>query len=241
MSVFRFQQFSVQQGESAMKVCTDATLFGAMAPVSGGERVLDIGAGTGLLSLMLMQLGVGRVTAVELTAPACRDAAANFAASPWSDRLELVAQPIQAYAARCKQRYDLVISNPPFFERHSKSAVDLRRLARHTDTLTYAELLPIAARLLADSGRFYLLIPVHAVDRVTDLARGVGLWLSARVDLAGQCHSQAKVTALCFGRRPEMFVCRRLVIYNAPRLYSAESARYLAPFLLRFAEPARAV
>lgn len=238
VSIFRFQQFSVQQGESAMKVCTDATLFGAMAPVAGGERVLDIGAGSGLLSLMLMQLGAGHVTAVELTEQACRDAAVNFSASPWSERLELVWQSIQDYAECCDQRYDLIISNPPFFERHSKNSVNLRRLARHTDLLPHHELVRLVARLLGEAGRFYLLIPAHEVARITDLAAAAGLWLTGRVDYAGHVHSRAKVAALTFSRRPEMFVYRRLVIYNAPRAYSEESARYLSPFLLRFAAPA---
>jgi tRNA1Val (adenine37-N6)-methyltransferase len=209
-----------------------------MAPVAGGERVLDIGAGSGLLSLMLMQLGAGRVTAVELAASACRDAAANFATGPWSGRLELVPRSIQAYATDCDRRYDLIISNPPFFEQHTKSDTKLRRLARHADRLPYAELVPIAARLMREDGCFYLLIPVHGVARVSALAAAAGLRLNGRVDYAGHGHSQAKVAALSFSRRPEMFVSRRLVIYNAPRTYSEESARYLAPFLLRFAAPA---
>ncbi|WP_428624382.1 tRNA1(Val) (adenine(37)-N6)-methyltransferase [Sedimenticola sp.] len=235
MSTFRFQQFTVQQGESAMKVCTDATLFGAMAPVAGGEQVLDIGAGGGLLSLMLMQLGAAQVTAVELTESACRDAALNFAASPWCDHLEWVHQSIQDFAADCQRRYDLVISNPPFFQQHSKSRETLRNLARHSDRLPHTELVGIAARLLSESGCFYLLIPRHAVAPVTALAEAAGLFAVGRADYAGYRESQAKVTALSFRRRREMFVSRRLVIYNAPRVYSEESTRYLSPFLLRFA------
>jgi tRNA1Val (adenine37-N6)-methyltransferase len=74
MSIFRFQQFAVRQTDSAMKVCTDATLFGAMAPLQGGERVLDIGTGTGLLAMMAMQLGAARATGVELTTQAYAEA-----------------------------------------------------------------------------------------------------------------------------------------------------------------------
>ncbi|TVT55272.1 MAG: methyltransferase [Sedimenticola thiotaurini] len=241
MSVFQFQQFSVQQVESAMKVCTDATLFGAMAPIAGGEQVLDIGAGSGLLSLIAMQLGAGSVTAVELTEEACRDAQHNFSASPWSDKLTLLHQSIQLFAAQSKMRFNLIISNPPFFEQHSKSPKALRQIARHTDQLSHVELIHIAASLLDEAGRFYLLIPVHSVERVVTTATDHGLFLTQRVDYAGFEHNQAKVAALIFQRSAEMFVHRRLSIYNAPRIYADESARYLAPFLLRFSAAAASV
>lgn len=218
-----------------MKVCTDATLFGAMAPIKGGERVLDIGAGTGLLSLMALQLGAAEATAVELTEEACRDAWDNFVASPWADRLMLIHQSIQAFAGSCEMRFDLIISNPPFFYRHSKNPAALRQIARHTDQLPHDELLQIVSRLLDDDGRFYLLLPVVAITGIIEIARQWGLSLTQRVDYAGFPYSQVKVAALIFQRVPERLVHRRLDIYNAPRIYTEESARYLAPFLLRFA------
>ena len=95
MPVFRFRQFSVAQSQSAMKVCTDAILFGAMASVNPGDRVLDIGAGTGVLSLMTAQLGAAHVTAVELTQEGYEETRLNFNNSPWSDRFEAVHQDIQ--------------------------------------------------------------------------------------------------------------------------------------------------
>ena len=127
MSIFRFQQFTVIQKQSAMKVCTDAVLFGAMAPVSCGDKVLDIGAGTGLLSLMMAQLGAAQVTAVELTEQAYEEAQLNFANSPWTDHLVAVHQDIQSFSTAEKQQYDLIICNPPFFENHSKTTNSLRK------------------------------------------------------------------------------------------------------------------
>ncbi len=115
MSVFRFQQFSVVQENSAMKVCTDAVLFGAMAPVKRGDSLLDIGAGTGLLSLMGAQLGAGQITAVELTLSAYEEATLNFKNSPWAEQLEAVYADIQSFAAHSVNHYDLIICNPPFF------------------------------------------------------------------------------------------------------------------------------
>ena len=104
MSVFHFQKFSVLQSRSGMKVCTDATLFGAMMPIAAGDRVLDIGSGTGLLSLMAAQLGAGRVTGVELTAAAWEESRVNCGNSPWGERMQMIRQDIRDYAVSCKLR-----------------------------------------------------------------------------------------------------------------------------------------
>ena len=141
MSTFHFQQFSVIQRQSAMKVCTDAVLFGAMAPVNRGDRVLDIGTGTGVLSLMAAQLGAAQVTAVELTQQGYEEAHINFNNSPWADHLEAVHQDIQGFAMTARRQYDLIICNPPFFENHSKTTNSLRKVARHNDLLPFADLI----------------------------------------------------------------------------------------------------
>jgi tRNA1Val (adenine37-N6)-methyltransferase len=237
LSAFDFQQFSVIQNRSAMKVCTDATLFGAMAPVCGGESVLDIGSGTGLLSLMLAQLGAGRVDAVELEQGAFEESRANFAASPWSDRLRAFHQDIQAFARESGSRYDLVISNPPFFENHSRTEGRSRNTARHADTLSYAELIEAVDLLLQRDGLFYLLLPTHAVERFAGTAEDFGLHPLRRIDIRGYVHNRPKVSALTFVRGASGRGDGTLMtIYREHRVYSSESEPYLRPFLLRFAE-----
>jgi len=218
-----------------MRVCTDATLFGAMAPVKGGEKALDIGAGTGLLALMLAQLGAGDITAVEITQEAFEEARLNFADSPWPERLHAVHQEIQGFARESRERYQLIISNPPFFDNHSKSPAALRSTARHTDRLPFTDLIAAVDTLLAEDGIFYLLLPVHAVVRFARLASGAGLYLSRRTDYRGYAHNEAKVSALTFTRSPGDVQTRLLTIYSAHRVYSKESEAYLSPFLLRFA------
>lgn len=218
-----------------MKVCTDATLFGAMAPVNGGERVLDIGTGTGLLALMVAQLGASHVTGVELTSAAFEEARINFGNSPWSKRLNAVHGSIQQFAGNTPNRYDLIISNPPFFHHHSRSSDHTRRQARHADLLPFPDLITSADRLLEDNGLFYLLLPNHAAPRFSSMAHGRGLHLVGQTDLRGHDHNQAKVSALTFSRKGQSLSLRLLTIYQSERAYAKESEHYLSPFLLRFA------
>lgn len=219
-----------------MRICTDAVLFGAMAPVNPGDRVLDIGTGTGVLALMATQLGAAKVTAVELTQEAFQEADINFNNSPWVDRLEAVHQDIQSFALTANRQYDLIISNPPFFENHLKTVDTLRNSARHTDQLPFADLIGIAEQLLSPQGLFYLLLPAHAVAKFSALALAAGFYLINQTDFRGYTHNEAKVSALTFSRTAAVFTARLLTIYASHNVYSQDSERYLADFLLRFAK-----
>jgi len=237
MSTFRFQQFSVIQQQSAMKVCTDAVLFGAMAPVNRGNRVLDIGAGTGVLSLMAAQLGAAQVTGVELTQQGYEEAHINFNNSPWADHLHAVHQDIQGFAITARCQYDLIICNPPFFENHSKTTNLLRKAARHNDLLPFSDLIKSADQLLSSQGLFYLLLPIHAVEKFAEAASRAGFYLIHQTDFRGYIHKKAKVSALTFSRTAAISNISLLTIYESRRIYTKDSEHYLSPFLLRFSKP----
>ena len=236
MSTFHFQKFSVLQKHSGMKICTDAVLFGAMAPVKPGDHVLDIGTGTGVLALMAAQLGAAKITAVELTEEAFKEADINFNNSPWAERLEAVHQDIQSFTLTADPQYDLIISNPPFFENHLKTVNALRNTARHTDQLPFTDLIGIAGGLLSPQGLFYLLIPAQAVTKFSTQALAAGFYLIKRTDFRGYAHNEAKVSALTFSRTEAVFRASLLTIYEICGVYSQDSEAYLADFLLRFAK-----
>jgi len=239
MSIFRFQQFSVVQEQSAMKICTDTLLFGAMMPPVEGRAVLDVGTGSGVLALMAAQLGGKWITGVELTEEAYREAELNFALSPWADRLQAVHRSIQDFAETAALQYDLIVCNPPFFERHYLSQSRLRRTARHAEHLAYCELIGIVNHLLAPEGSCYLLLPVHAVGKLTELALEAGLYPVGETLIQGFAHSEARVAALTFGRSRLTCLKERMTVYESAGIYTQESEQYLSPFLLRFSESGR--
>jgi len=232
---FQFQQFRVRQSASAMKVCTDATVFGAMAPVTPGGRVLDIGTGTGLLALMAAQRGAASVDAVEIDPAAAAEAGENFAQSPWADRLRVIEGDICDPGIPARDRYDLILCNPPFFADQTESDDPRRRRARHADQGFLQQLVAVSAEWLGQRGLFYVLVPVSRVPTLSAMAGQAGLPLACRTDIQGFAHQSAKLAAVTFARDPGSLIERCLTVYDAPRQYSAQSTFYLRDFLLRFA------
>ena len=218
-----------------MKVCTDATVFGAMAPLQADGRVLDIGTGTGLLALMAAQRGAASVDAVEIDPAAVEEAAENFAQSPWAGRLRVIEGDICDPGIPARDRYDLIMCNPPFFADQTQSDDPRRRRARHADKDFLKQLVAVSAERLRQSGLFYVLLPVGRIPTLSALAGQAGLHLACRTDIRGYAHQSAKLAAVTFARDPGSLIERCLTVYDAPRQYSAQSTVYLRDFLLRFA------
>lgn len=155
---FHFKHFSLNHGNSTMKVGTDAVLLGAWVEVKPDDEVLDIGTGCGILPLMLAQRGVSTVDAVDLDGPSAEEAAMNFQASQWREHLNAFHDDIKTFDQG--RRYDLIISNPPFFVNSFKCDADRRNQARHTDTsLSFKDLIANALRLLKPDGRLSVVLP----------------------------------------------------------------------------------
>ncbi len=165
---FRFKQFRIDQHLAAMKVTTDGCLFGAwvsmMLKTSHQRKLLDIGTGTGLLSLMIGQQHDLQIDAVELDPQAVLQARENIMASPWPDKIHVIEG--DARAIQYKQKYDVIISNPPFYERQLASPDPARRLAHHSDEMALNDLLAIVDRTLSEDGSCWLLLPFSRKDDV---------------------------------------------------------------------------
>ena len=168
MSGFRFKQFAVEQEDVAMKVGTDGVLLGAWARCEDAERILDIGTGTGVIALQMAQRNSQAVVhAVEIDEVAAKRAKSNFDLSPWAERLQVTQSAVQEFAP--SEKFDLVISNPPYFIDSLLPPDKRRSTARHTNNLTFEELDKAVCRLLADNGQFVLILPETEFARYLDI------------------------------------------------------------------------
>ncbi len=173
---FRFKQFTVWHDRCAMKVGTDGTLLGAWVNVHGRMRMLDVGTGTGLIALMLAQRNTeAQIDAIDPDADAYLQAQENIRQSPFRTRIRIVHTPFQAYALTVIKPYDLIVSNPPYFKGSMKCPERKRRLARHDDTLTLADLLHTGKALLAPHGRIALILPFAQRDDLINTAENEAL------------------------------------------------------------------
>jgi tRNA1Val (adenine37-N6)-methyltransferase len=232
---FRFKQFTVHQEHAAMKVGTDGVLLGGWCSVDGARRMLDIGTGTGLIALMLAQRNTEAVVdAVELDAGACADARFNFQASPFVTRLRLAEGDIATLPL--EPGYDLIVSNPPFFEEAFLSPELGRTMARHAVSLSRQVLFGRAAQLLADHGRLAVVVPASSELAVLESVRQAGLLLQRVCFVRPLPASPIRRYLLEFGRQPAAAVEHsELVIESGERhQYSDAFKALLRDFYLAF-------
>lgn len=228
---FRFKQFTVEQSRCAMKVGMDGVTLGAWAPVDEAQRILDIGTGSGLIALMLAQRAPAAwIDALEIDPQAADQARENVAASPWPARIAVQTCALQAWQA---PTYDLIVSNPPYFVPGPPAASVARDQARATHTLSHADLLQHALRLLAPGGRLALILPVEAGERCQQLAGQYGLVIQRRV-LLTPCPGKAPNRyLLLFSRENNQPVTDELMVRTADGEYCGAYASMVAPFYLK--------
>ena len=217
-----------------MKLGTDGVLLGAWVRVGESDRrILDIGTGTGVIALMMAQrCAHSRITAVEIDAPSAADARDNVAASPWSDRVEVVECDISAYEP--SSRFDLIISNPPYFSASLLPLDRSRAAARHTGSLDFAQLLACVRRMLAPGGRFALVLPTDESLRFGRLAVSAGLFAERTAEVWSTPRSGAIRVLTEYTDRPlPPPECGRLVIDDGGG-FSAEYRQLTKDFYLKF-------
>jgi len=211
---FKFKQFTIIQEKAAMKVGTDGVLLGSWADVQQRKNILDVGTGTGLIALMLAQRSNAQITAVELEEKAANEAKLNVNASLWKERVQVHNISFQQFLEQTESKFDLVVSNPPFFTNSAKAIDSSRTMARHTDTLSYAELIMGSYWLLNPEGRLAVILPFESSVGFEKLALESGLFLQRKTLVKPKPGKEVNRVLLSFGKHNSSIAENIITIYD---------------------------
>ncbi|MCX6243115.1 MAG: methyltransferase [Bacteroidetes bacterium] len=196
---FRFKQFTVEDDRSTMRTGTDAVLLGAWAKPEKADSILDIGTGCGVISLMLAQRSHAQITAIDPDEGSVRQAESNFTNSPWAENLVAIHSSLQDYTASCRNKSDLIITNPPFFTDSLKSPDPVKNMARHDIHLSRRELLDCVLRLLGDNGQFLLILPGKESKIFSVMAEESGLFPQRTLEIRPKQGKQVNRILTAYG------------------------------------------
>ncbi|MDB5153754.1 MAG: methyltransferase [Mucilaginibacter sp.] len=234
--MFRFKQFSVDQSGCAMKINTDGALLGASAEADRPKSILDIGTGTGVIALMLAQrFNEAQIDAVEIDPVAAQTAERNFINSPFSGRLSI--HPVdfeRFFDQHPEKKYNLIVSNPPFFINSLKSPKANKELAKHTDEDFFKRLINTVSAYLSSEGCFWLIIPSNIADFVFYLAAEKNLCLQNRFDIKSFQDSAPHRVIACLGFEKVSTEISKFIIYKSAGSYSEEYIKLLQPYFIAF-------
>ena len=233
---FQFKQFTIRQDKCAMKVCTDACILGAWTAMKARllsiNNILDIGTGTGLLSLMLAQKTNGLITAIEINKDAAEQALENSSASPWSNRIDIVHSSLQDF--KPAKNYDLIISNPPFYEYDLRSGDEYKNAAKHDTTLKLEELLFSIREYLNVNGHASVLLPFHRTPYFEEKAKEHSLFVQEKVlvkQTAG--HEPFRSILLLTSNCSQDPIITELIIHDSQRNYTEDFILLLKDYYLK--------
>lgn len=216
MKPFTFKHFEIQQSRNVFRVGTDGVLLGILTDVENAEKVLEIGTGTGLISLMLAQRNLNAsFLGLDINEEAVLLTRANFERSPFHARLKNIHQDLKTF--KTEKKFDLIVSNPPYFE---ESGSDKDKVARQTVELNFQQLIEASVQLLTDQGVLSVIIPAEAGEGFTETALENGLFLKRRVNIKGIEHSKTKRFVLDFSFVDHPVEDFDFVVEKSPRQYS---------------------
>jgi tRNA1Val (adenine37-N6)-methyltransferase len=216
---FTFKQFSIEQDLCTMKVGTDGVLLGAWADVSNTKLLLDIGAGTGVIAIMLAQRTMNtegvKIHAVEIDPMASMQAKENMENSPFAARLGGVNDSIQSFAKAVELKYDLIVSNPPFFTGGTFSSNQDKTNVRHTVKLPHGDLLQATRSLLAKEGKFCVILPLLEGLRFIDIARTYGFYCTKKTEVYTLSDKAVERLLLQFELTDKELIIDKLIMLNS--------------------------
>ncbi|MEQ8927660.1 MAG: methyltransferase [Fulvivirga sp.] len=230
--IFQFKQFEVSHRNSSMRVGTDAVVLGAWADISNQKKILEVGTGCGIISLMIAQRNADAIIdAIDIDEGSVEEARLNFNRSPWSKRLSVCKNSFQSFEPN--QKYDHIISNPPFFESGTKSPVNKRQNARHTNMLTFEELIKNTKKLLAENGKLSLIIPFEEQERMYDVIERQQLNIHKKLNFKAKETTKIERVLLTIGSNTTEKEELSMYQYNADGTWSSDYKNLTKDFYLK--------
>jgi len=231
---FQFKQFKINQDRCAMKVGTDGVLLGTWLPVGRANRIVDMGTGTGLISLILAQRSSARITAVESDMEAAMQAAENFASSPWPERLECMVGDVHEFSLLPENQFDLAVCNPPYFPGDLLPPDDARSKARHMNQEEdWIMWLTSAFRLTAVAGKAAFVIPSDGIESRLERVADAGFYTEQVVSVSGNEIKKPKRVLLLLSKQPIHCIEKSLAIETHERgIYTDAFKKLVKDFYL---------
>ncbi|MDR2841418.1 MAG: methyltransferase [Paludibacter sp.] len=231
---FSFKKFTVFQNRCAMKVGTDGVLLGAWANVENVNTILDIGTGTGLIALMLAQRSAAAITAIDIDNEAIMQANENFVNSDWANRLTAINISLQNYAKTTDNRFDLIVSNPPYFVNSLQNPDNQRSIARHAILLSQRELIFHSKTLLTPTGKLCVILPVEQTENCVKFADEMGLFCTKKIFVQPTITKTAKRILLEFSVNKQETIESKIYIETNQRgCYSEQFTALVRDFYLK--------
>jgi tRNA1Val (adenine37-N6)-methyltransferase len=232
---FKFKQFNINQDQCAMKIGTDAVLLGAWASVKKHPfSILDIGAGTGILTLMLAQRSHAElIDAIEIDNDAFEQCVENFEQSPWGDRLFCYHASLKDFVDEIEDKYDLIICNPPFYAEDFKTQNDQRDLARFQDAMPFEHIIECVSKLLSANGAFSVVIPFKEESIFIKMASKFDLYPKRTLHVKGNPSSEIKRSLIEFSFQTGNIEVDTLIIETERHQYTQEYINLTKDFYLK--------
>ena len=211
---FRFKQFTVAHDRSTHKIGTDGVLLGAWVDVNDARTILDIGTGTGVIALMLAQrtTAEAKIDAVEIEETDAMQAHENVMRSPWPEKIRIIHTALQSFDA--ERKYDLIVSNPPFFINSWKPPQERRSQARHTQQLSFEEIIAFSRQLLSERGKLAIILPYQEALHFTELANGSNLFAQRVLEFRSRAHKPIERLLIEFGFKTKQLEKEELVLHD---------------------------
>lgn len=217
---FQFKQFKVCHDKSSMKVGTDAVLLPCLTDLYKAQNILEVGCGSGVISLMLAQLSEAHILAIDIHRDSVDQALENFELSPWKKRLNAQYISLQEFANTSQTKFDLIISNPPFFIDSLKSPEKNRNLARHNDSLSQTDLLLSARQLMNPKAVLSLILPLTEGEEIIRKAIEEGFYLISRVDILPKPSKKVNRMVIELSLSEQNFKQKQLIIREENNEYT---------------------